>query len=264
MSGEEKNFPLFKEPKGIEGLENLSDGQDASEGNSKIGTLFPTIKVREVYENRSKEKVSVDSFAINSRAFPEESLPSKFKDAEGVSILKRKIINKEVFTEDYAKLRLPLKAERKPERAERQDIQLPSRAYEIELGSLSREVRTLERTESTLPVIREAVFREEGKVKRAFVKVENINIEVKLIRDRVEIQFSVPSGKESMLGFMDYLKISQILNSVGLRVEGFSVNGQEVNRPRLRLKEKDNINLDELAQKGRDYLNGSPSFSVAL
>ncbi|WP_461829151.1 hypothetical protein [Aquifex sp.] len=226
-------------------------------------TPLPPLKVIGTYESYGDYRINGDRDQIDFRVSPKKDLYSEFKDAEGVFNIKR-IIDKNTVRDVGGLQRLYPKAEKRAHQSDGQTVQHPPKAYEIELGSLPREVKPLERTEGAIPVLREAIFREEGKVKRAFVKVENIGIEVKLVRDRVDIQFSLPNGRESMLGFIDYLKISQILSSMGLRVEGFSVNGQEVNRPRLKLKEKDNINLDELTQKGRDYLNGSPSFSVAL
>ncbi len=255
----------FRELEAIEILEKSPKNPIGFENNLKDETYLLPVKAKKSYKAGPETNSSKGKALTDISSFPEKSSLLKFKDAEGVSnYFNFKNINKEIDKKVEGEKRLILKPEGKLAGSEKSTVHLPSKAYEIELSPLPREVKSLERVESALPVIREAVFKEDGKVKKAFVKVENINIEVKLIRDRVEIQFSVPNGKESMLGFMDYLKISQILNSVGLRVEGFSVNGQEVYRPRLRLREKDNINLDELTQKGRDYLNGSSSFSIAL
>ena len=168
----------------------------------------------------------------------------KFKEAESVLSTEKGLTNKE-FNSGALK-------------------ESPHRAYDLQISSLPEKVKESEVRENFLPVIREAVFKEEGHLKRASLKLENLNLEVRLIKDRIDLQFFLPQGKENVLGFFDYLRISQILNSMGLRVESFVVNGQEFNKTKTRDREKDNINLNEPNQKDRGYLNASPSFSVVL
>ena len=225
--------------------------------------LIPEIKKN--YRSITKEELSY------SAEKPSESRENVHKDkgfiqfryAEGVlknsnkEVLKGGLKSKEI--RELAKI-----GEAKRESRDSKHLEASSKAYEIQLSSVPDRVKESERVEGLSPVIKEAIFKEDGKIKKALVKLEDLNLEVKLVKDKVNLNFWTAQGKENLFGFFDYLKISQILNSIGLRVESFTVNGQELNKQRMRLKEKDNINLDELAQKGRDYLNGSPSFSVAL
>ncbi len=138
------------------------------------------------------------------------------------------------------------------------------KAYEIEIHSFPQRVKGVENSEGVVPVIRKALFKEDGKVKRAVLKLDNLGIEVRLVRDKLNVHFSLPNGKENVLGFFDYLKIAHILGSMGLRVESFSVNGVELNRPKLRTRDKDNINVDEPIQKDRSYTDSGFSFSIVL
>lgn len=202
--------------------------------------------------------------------FLEVVFPVEFKYAkdvvknESMKSLTEKFNAGNINTDVYRELTDIKKVHKETAKKNSQKVENPERAYTIQISSLPNKVKEVQRKEGILPVIREAVFREEGKIKKASVKLDNLNLEVKLVQNKVDIRFSVPHGKENLLGFFDYIKISQILNSMGFRVEGFSVNGQEFNRQRLREREKDNINLNEQAQADRNYLNSHSSFSIAL
>ncbi len=235
-----------------------------NEENLKSFLLFQ--KVKQAYELRNTEREfnlsPIDDDKKTLPDLPGRHFPEEFRDASGVlnTTRSKKEFNPEVVKE----LVRVVESGKETFKEKTSRAEFPVKAYEIHISSLPSKVKEPERTEGVLPVIREALFREEGKVKRASVRLENLNLEVKLIKDRVNLQFLLPHGKENTLGFFDYLKISQILNSMGLRVESFAVNGQEFNRIRMREKEKDNINLNEHSQKNRDYLNARSSFSISL
>ena len=235
--------------------ENLKDSSLISEAKKAYELGIPVQDKADILESKIHKKVA---------NLIETDFPIKLKDAEGVLNTSKLKLNKEFNPEVVRELTRAVEGGKENPKEKRLGSELSQRAYDIQISSLQNKVKEPERAEGVLPVIREAVFREEGKLKRASVKLDNLNLEVKLVRDKVNLQFLLPQGKENMLGFFDYLKISQILNSMGLRVESFTVNGQELNRQRIKDREKDNINLNEPTQKDRDYLNASSSFSVAL
>ncbi len=268
-------FPLFTEKlemlpieKGVLPKKSISI---SIEGNKVFKNFLIFGKQREIKKEDEgfypvyKDELEISNLEKPLRLISDKVIYSEFKYAEGV-INKEKLkkikevavkdIFKDIITDNLKELK------GRKETKTNVEVNAP-KAFNIEIDTLPKKVETSERLEGFQPVLKEALFKEEGKVKRASIRFENLRLELKLVKDKVDINFFF-SGKENFLNFFDYLRISHILNSMGLRVESFSVNGNELGKVRVKHREKDNIYVNELSEKDRDSFNNSSSFSIAL
>ncbi len=103
-----------------------------------------------------------------------------------------------------------------------------------------------------------------GETKRITLKTEDVRIEAKLLKDSVSLRIFLQNQRDSLLSGIDFIKISQIFQSAGLRIESFSVNGNEFFRERVRYRERGNISVDGFVSEDNSSLDPGSSLSLLL
>jgi len=125
-------------------------------------------------------------------------------------------------------------------------------------------------TESEEKKVEGKLFQEvqisEGKnLKKIVLKTENFKMDVKLFKDSVSLKLLLGNSPEHVFTNIDAIKISQIFQSAGFRVESLNVNGSEWYRERGKSRERGNIsNLDETSSADISTHSTDSSFSLLL
>lgn len=135
-------------------------------------------------------------------------------------------------------------------------------AVQVEIKELPQESMKVQESEKSLMLKDFRMFEKDGE-KRVMVKFNELGFEIRFLRDTAKLRFTLNQQLANFITSYDAVRISQIFQSFGVKLESVNINGQEIYN-REKNKDKGNIKVNESTHKSDNTYGYGNSFSIFL
>ncbi|RUM31939.1 MAG: hypothetical protein DSY42_02020, partial [Aquifex sp.] len=115
-------------------------------------------------------------------------------------------------------------------------------AVQVEIKELPQERIKVQESEKSLMLKDFRIFEKDGE-KRITVKFNELGFEIRFLQDTAKLRFTLNQQLANFITSYDAVRISQIFQSLGVKLESVNINGQEI-YGRNKSKDRGNIRVD--------------------
>jgi len=252
------NIPLTNNPVFLASNTNL-DGNNKyfqiSAKNGKLGFIHKSFREGHI-------PTQIDNYILNQQGDIKISKNLDLKDSniEQYKNESRAVYHESFFYNSNFKTET-LTSKGKSERKEYKSGEI-NHSVQIEIKELPRERIKVQESEKSLRLKDFRIFEKDGE-KKVTVKFKELGFEIRFLQDTAKLKFTLNQQLANFITSYDVVRISQIFQSLGVKLESVSINGQEI-YGRDKNKDRGNIRLDESTHKNNNTSGCNSSFSVFL
>ena len=250
------NFTVKLKEEGFIKFKNLSDKVKLINDKLEVFTNFKEIK--ETIPKVRNLKTSVKNVLNKNDTIAEKNFYGLQDKHDFIPI--KKLI-KDIPTPEKVFLNVSAKyAENSRKRKDNQKI-WENLATVVEIKEFPKEKVEIKKGEIKKVVKDFKVFDGEH-IKKVKVEIKDIGVEMRFLKENATLFLKLKDFNHAFITNYDALRISQIFQSAGFRLESLNVNGSEVYKDREKERERCNIGVNEPDEN--TYNTSSSNFSILL
>ncbi|GAB6066287.1 hypothetical protein JCM9492_13800 [Aquifex pyrophilus] len=226
---------------------------------------YGKLEFLEIYNFKEEKPIPKESVLKRYEIVKDEKNPiQQFQknDTDTLINIKNLIKIKKNYKPEETFVDFPIKELKNSKKEEKSDYDLKKKPPVIvEIKELPRENIETKRVEIK-KIVKDFTVIEEKNVKKVKVEIKDMGIEMRFLKENATLFLRFKDFNNSFITNYDAVRISQIFQSAGFRLESLNVNGSEIYRDREKERERSNIGVNE-TDENTDNTTSS-NFSILL